>query len=162
MINEDRHPILYGLVKSVRTFLQSFYMVNDNYKQSFIFNNPLIKRSRDDHQILDTRFFTHNLPLDEEKLAMLRFNDMMLNNWAVPMETINFLKGLNINLWTYMRIIEALSNFLATLKRNRVSDSSCCCPIVFLNKSKKGSKHIRKILSHNDEKKNKNIVMLDP
>ena len=99
------------------------------------------------------RFFTQNPPLDEEKLAMLRFNDMLQDNRAVPLETVNLLKGLNLNLLTYMRIIEALTNFLGTLKRNRVTDGSSLCPMVFLTKSKKGSRHIRKSLAYNEVKK---------
>ena len=145
-VDAERHPILHGLSISLSHFLEKFYLLNKNYELSYILNNPIITRSRNDNSRLNYRFFVQNPPVDEEKLAMLKFSDFMQGNRAIALETINITKGTNFNLLTYMRIIEALSNFLFKFKKNRHNDSTSSCPLLFLNKYSKGSKHIRKIL----------------
>ena len=48
-VDQARHPILFNIAGSYEKFLAKFYSTNDNYGQSFLLNNPILRRGRDDN-----------------------------------------------------------------------------------------------------------------
>jgi hypothetical protein len=54
--NKNLNPVLFSLSCSWSHFLSRFYRLDNNYKESYIFNNPLITRSSTDKKLLDENF----------------------------------------------------------------------------------------------------------
>ena len=70
------HPLLFGFSNSLKNFLKEFYNLNDNFRMSFLLNNPIIVRERGSRDLLNHTFFIQHPGLDHSKLAKLRFCDV--------------------------------------------------------------------------------------
>jgi len=147
-IDITRHPILSGITDSFAAFCREFYKKDDNYKSSFILNNPIIFRERGSTGILDKNFFNQNPPIDLKKLCKIKFSDCFSNGTAIHLDVINTNFELNMNLATYMRLIGALSNFYRSLKNNRITDGTFISLQTFFSSPARGSKTLRNVLNY--------------
>jgi exonuclease III len=144
----DKHlnPILHNIAVSFKKFQSEFYSLNDNYKQAFILDNPLIKRSRFDNLGLNKQFFQQQPTLDFTVLASLKFRDIYDNNGMKTLWELNRDFNLNLNLLTYMRLGAACTNYNNLMLRNRTNSGTSVSLHSFFMGFKKGSKQLRKIL----------------
>ena len=153
IIDPIRHPILNGLTTSLTLFLKKYYVCNNNFGHAFLLNNPLISRSRQDTGKLDVRFFTQQPPMELEKFSLIKVSDLVNNNVPISLDAFNTKHDLNLNLLTYMRIMEALFLFVRNIKVVPTTDSNCSSVLKFLAKKPRGSRHIRRIFeSHRAHK----------
>ena len=148
---QEDHPILRQIAYSFNIFKTKFTLVNDNFKNAFIFNNPCFKRGIRDNGILDENFFRQNPRVDLEKISGLTFNNIFEGNNPRQLETINLTCNTNLNLVTYLRLIGSLSFFIRSKKSNH-SDNTSVSLSTFLSSFTKGSKKIRYILCKNKNK----------
>jgi exonuclease III len=125
IIDKSRHPILYNIAVSYEFFLRKFISKDDNFNKSFILNNPVIRRSREDERKLTLSFFNQTPGLNPTVLATVRFSDLFENGSMKSLLDINENFNLGLNLLTYMRLGTSLTNFFRSLKRNRETDSTC-------------------------------------
>jgi len=147
IVDKTRHPILYNLAVSYEIFVKKFYCKDDNYTKSFVLNNPIFCRSREDDRRLSISFFNQVPVIDPGKLAVLRFSDIFENNSMKSLHDINEQLGIAFNLLTYMRLGSAMTNFYRSLKLSRITDGSSICIDRFFTRFKQGSKPIRNILN---------------
>jgi len=147
-IDRERNLILFGLADTFLKFSGEFYSINDNYKSSFILNNPIIFRERGSKLLLNKKFFTQVPEINLEILSTLKFSDVWGATGPVFLDTINQSLNLNLNLNTYMRLVHALSNFVRSLKNNRETVGTFINLDTFMKKPFKGSRPIRRILDH--------------
>jgi len=145
-IDRRRHPILYNITESFTKFLTEFNLTNDNYKNSFLLNYPVIRRSRRDNGKLSVQAFYQVPLIPTNILARIKFSDVFSGNNMKMLWEINRDCEINLNLLTYMRVGAACTNHVNSLPRNRISDGSALSLGNFFNSFKKGSKSIRRIL----------------
>ncbi len=150
-IQQQQHPILHCIANSFQTFRKHFSMDCNNYKKSYILNNPIFSRGPRDDRLLDTRFFRQNPPIDGRILAKTRFCDIMQNEGIKPLHEIIEQLQINLNLNTYLRLHGALTYFKNNLKNNPDRDTSIDIG-AFLYSVKKGSKKFRIFLEKDRSK----------
>ena len=148
-ISVGSDPILNNIAVSWEKFTKAFYSTNNNYLVSNVLNNPLIKRNRNDPGKINCRFLEQQPPIDLVKFGKLRVSDFFEPDGLKTLIDINTEYDLNINVLTYLRLGGALTFFKATNRQNGANDGSCIDVRNFLQRFKKGSKQIRKVLEHN-------------
>jgi len=146
-IDKNEHPILHGLTHSFFKFVEAYTAINDNYKDALIFNNPCFKRSNDDQGILDFKFFNNGGNPNFFRISSVKFRDCFYNGFFREYRFFTNDLGLGISLATYFRLRQALMQFIAGLKRKRLTDGSSVSLSVFFNSFKKGSKSCRRVLN---------------
>ena len=103
--------------------------------------------SRGNPRNLNLNLFYGNTPrLTAQTLCSLKVNDISLEGRLVSLDKISTNTGLEFNLVTYLRLQEALFTSRNQYVDNRVTDGSSKSVTEFINRFKKGSKTIRKIL----------------
>ena len=104
----NAYPIFKFLCGSYETFLQSCSRGNDNFKKSYIVNNPLIKRGRADTRKITCNLFSGNNPaLNAQSISKIKVSDIATDNRLLSLDDISLNTGLPINLVTYLRLQEA-------------------------------------------------------
>ena len=155
--SNNRFPIFANFCDSLNKFLKAFNSTNDNFRKSYLINNPLLKMSRGNPRNLNLNLFYGNTPrLTAQTLCSLKVNDISLEGRLVSLDEISTNTGLEFNLVTYLRLQEALFTSRNQYVDNRVTDGSSKSVTEFINRFKKGSKTIRKILC-TDRCKNLNV-----
>ncbi len=145
---KNRYPIIWQLATSWQAFIKCYYNANDNFKKSFLVNNPNLKRSAEDDRLVDQKLFDQRPPLPQTQVVKIRFSDFFENGQIKSLETINFDLNLPVNLLTYMRVATAITLFINRLKVNRKTDGTSVDIVAFMNRPTKGSKRYRLILEN--------------
>ena len=102
-IPNNRHPILKGIATSFCSFTYEYNLINSNLLESFLINNPVVKRGERDNRLLTLNFFQDNIPrLAHHHLVNLKVKDIADGNL--------FLKRLDdieipFSILTYMRLL---------------------------------------------------------
>ena len=98
-VSQTEHPILKSIARSYWDFLGKFSIIGQNYKHSFILNNPVFIRGPKDNGILDYNFFGCGGPLSANlvSLATLKYGDCWEGNIFLSMEMLNERFNLGIN-----------------------------------------------------------------
>jgi exonuclease III len=152
-IDRIRNPVLHEVVKSFNIFTDTFFKLNDNYKEMFIFRNNSLKRGRDSTLTLDENFFDSNIPrLDLGKVSKLKFKDFFHGNHPKSIDDLTLDTGIPFSLVTYMRIHESLQFFISR-NRNRNTDGTQKSIENFLGPLKGVAKKIRKVLDSDCRRK---------
>ena len=55
-IDKLRHPVLFNLISSFEKVTLAHFKINDNFYNSFLLNNPVIRRNREDFCKLTSQF----------------------------------------------------------------------------------------------------------
>jgi len=144
-----KEPVLQNIATSWQKFLYGFYSTGMNIEKSYILNNPVIKRSRDDTGFITKSFLVQRPPLDFKKFAKLRFCDITENNSIITLAEINERFELDMNLITYMRLGTAITHHIRYRYHNIVANGADPPISVesFLKSFKKGSNKFRKALA---------------
>ena len=143
----DGFPIFKYICSSYGTFLKAFTGRNDNFKKSFLINNPLIKRGIADTRKISAGFFSGNNPaLDEQSISKITILDIGIGNRLLSLDEISLNTGLDLNLVTYLRLQEAFFASRKLFDKQRPNDGTSVSVNEFFARFKKGSKQIRKIL----------------
>ena len=61
-VDKLKNPIIYGLVENFQTFARTFINTNSNINNSYLLNNPVLKRGLRNNRLLDRNFFSANIP----------------------------------------------------------------------------------------------------
>jgi exonuclease III len=146
-INQYTNPILKNIATSFDLFRKSFYSLNDNYKDMYLLNNPLIHRGQRDRGLLTVNFFTQVPPIPRSSLAKLKFSDVYREGGMRMLAEINQNLDFNLNLVTYLRLGESCTNFITRLHAGRASDGTNLNIERFLLRFKSGSKQVRNVLA---------------
>ena len=146
-IDRREHPILAGLAESFSKFLECFTLRNENYLDSYIFNNPCFKRSNRDDGILDTNFFKTGGSPNFYKISQLTYRQCFANGVFRDLNFFNNDLQLGISLVTYFRLRLALSHFKNNREIDLGGDNSSVSVSRFFCSFKKGSKSCRRFLT---------------
>jgi hypothetical protein len=89
-INPLEYPVLYTITRSFNLFSESFTKHNENYKESFIFENKSITRALNSRELLSRNLFSRDFfTTHAHLLYKLRFSNFYLeDNTIVPANTI--------------------------------------------------------------------------
>ncbi len=147
IVDRNRFPILFNIATSWDKFRASYCQINDNYANSNLINNPLLKRGGIDEGRLDWNFFRQAPEIPAELLNNIKIRDLLHNNAYKSLAQINADLGLNLNLLTYIRLGTSINQFLRKLGRNRNTDGTSISMESFLGSFKKGSRKFRLTLS---------------
>ena len=143
----NAYPIFKYLCCSYETFLQAFSRGNDNFKKSYIVNNPLIKRGRADTRKITCNLFSGNNPaLNAQSISKIKVSDIATDNRLLSLDDISLNTGLPINLVTYLRLQEAFFASSKLFNEPRSNNGSSLSVNEFFVRFRKGSKQIRNIL----------------
>jgi exonuclease III len=143
-----RHPILSGLVESFCFFRDRFYDKDDNFRSSFVLNNPIVRRGDNQNRMLDIDFFNNcGVNNDELTLGKLVFSDLVSNNTFKSYADITANTGINLNLVLYFRLRHAIMSFLGTRLRKK-SDGTCVSLSNFFKIKYSPSRKIRLFLDN--------------
>ena len=143
-----KHPIYFNLMSSFAKFFVFFHMLNDNFTKMPIYENPLIKRSRDDPRFIDANLLgIDNNPQVVSKIRKATFVDFCINGRMRSLHEMNLKLETDLSLITYIRIGQALTFFNSKIKANRKTNGLATSLLFFVKKSEKGSKKFRKIVT---------------
>ena len=135
-------------MSSFAKFFVFFHMLNDNFTKMPIYENPLIKRSRDDPRFIDANLLgIDNNPQVVSKIRKATFVDFCINGRMRSLHEINLKLETDLSLITYIRIGQALTFFNSKIKANRKTNGLATSLLFFVKKSEKGSKKFRKIVT---------------
>jgi exonuclease III len=146
----DTNKALKPIAESFTVFRNCLYDKSETTDDFFIFSNDKIKRSADDNGLLDPEFFLRNVPaLNLETVSKLKVKDFFQNNAFKSRAELAQDTNCDFNMVTYFRLRTALLFFkqnyrvpvLPMEQKIRYSLDA------LLSKDKKGSKHLRKIIS---------------
>jgi hypothetical protein len=139
-----KNPILYELVLNYRQFLLAFNTKDDNFKESFLLNNPCVDVAHGFPYNINTKFWLQNGITNLSVLAGLKVRDFLAQNKILPYAELNGRFNLNLSFTTYIRLVGILNTAVAKfIKPNGKSE-----PLSkFLFGFKKGSKKLRTVLS---------------
>jgi len=146
LVNQALHPILFNIGESNKKFLNQFYNNNENSRDMFIFNNPILTRDRNNDRLLDEPFF-RQIPCIMNMAPLFKYSDFFHEGQPMLLDSINTRLTTSINLNTYLRLTTALGNFTRAKKINAKSDGTTVNIGTFLNKFRKGSRQIREVLA---------------
>jgi hypothetical protein len=142
-VPEGRYPALMPLITSYSSFRNAFTGTGTNYKKALIFNNDLIRRSPTTTLLLDSNFFSSNIPrLNLNEIANLKFSDFFNNNMFLSLDELVETTGINFSLITYMRLRESLM-FYHRKFSNRDNNTRSCDIQSFLRPKKGTARRIR-------------------
>jgi hypothetical protein len=147
IVNPRTNPIIYNIAVSFTEFKKIYFSLNDNYKKSPLFLNPLITGNRNDRRPLDSAFFRQIPQLDPESVARIKFNDVYRNG-PVAINVINNNPELNLrlNFLTFLRLTGTCGAFVTGLKNSRQNTGTSIDLTDYFKSFKRGSAGIRKIL----------------
>jgi hypothetical protein len=145
-VKEDEHPVLAQLSQSFHTFKVRFLLTNNNFWASHLFLNPLI-RKMDGNLAVNERWLNGNLPrLTVNDLMGIKISDV-LDGWNIKrLDEIVENTNCPLSLLSYMRLAELLNRSKPQFTTQKENDGSSHTIEFFLNRFKKGSRKIRKIL----------------
>jgi zinc-binding in reverse transcriptase len=149
------YPILNLFCSRFEEFSKCFYLSNDNYLESFIFNNITIKRDRIGASYIDINFFSGNVPvLDMGRISKLKVKDFFRADMFKSLDELIDDTNVPFSLVTYMRLRTALMLYRER-NRNRIqqSDGSRMSLEQFLRPAKGNAKRIRNVLTKNRSEK---------
>jgi len=131
------------LTLSLWEFIKSFHLTTGRITRSYVLNNPLLERGKQDMGIIDKQYLSSG-SCNMFKLSGMEFNDFWDDLGFRTMMDLNENKELNLSMANYFR-----SSLLWNKNRFLEMGTQGCLPSVsiveFLSKFKKGSKHIREV-----------------
>ena len=99
----DRYLIFADIVGSYENFLKTFNTTNNNCEKALILNNPVIKRGRNDNQLINENFFSTNLPpINMADLNHVKLNQLVINGRLLSLDDITANTGIDFSLATYL------------------------------------------------------------
>ena len=147
-INRLNNPILHTIADSYQKFNKIFNNTDQNFDNSFLLNNPVLKRGVRDNGKIDINFFSQNIPnIDSATLARIKISDICVNGILKSLDEINMLANIPFSLATYMRLGEAIRTHKRVeigLNLGKVHSSTMHD---FLVRFKKGSKPLRRVFT---------------
>ena len=153
VVAKTTHPILHNIAVSWKKFTTEYYHINNNITKSYILNNTLITRSREDRNILNSNFFNQNPAIDLIQLAKTKIEHVWSGNALKTIEDIETSTTIYLSHLTHFRLGNALTTFFRN-RRIPVTHSNLSLSIEnFLMRFKKGSRQFRLILSQRKTEK---------
>jgi exonuclease III len=158
LVNLGHNPIFRDIADSFSNFITSFYKKDGNFKDSYVFNNPLIRRGLGDNRLLDFNFFSHNIPrLDMARVTRLRFCDFFENGIFKSLDRLNDSTGTPFSLTTYLRLSTALHYFMRV---NRSNFNEKSCRVEDFLRVKKGEARKMRLVIDSNHQLNKSLYSL--
>ena len=115
---------------------------------SSFYDNPLVKRSRDDPRFIDANLLgiDNNLQVIS-RISKATFADFCISGRMRSLHEINLKLETDLSLITYIRIGQALTFFKSKIKANRKTNGLAASLLLFVKKSEKGSTKFRRIVT---------------
>jgi nitrate reductase cytochrome c-type subunit len=146
-LNISEYPICHGICSSFEKICNNFTTVNENYKQSYIFENAkftldLFSRECVNRTHFTNEFFNNNA----YKLFQLKYSDFYTDDGVVIDDMlVRESTGINFNALQLFRIRGACSTAKIRYKKHDINMQKGVNIVTFLHRRKRGSSHLRKL-----------------
>ncbi len=154
-IDKNESPITHAIATSFENFAHHFTRHNENFKKSFIFDCPSFTFGLCDRNYLNRDFFSAAFfRIHSSKIVRLTLSDFLCgNNLDTVKSYVDFTTNseLPINHFLFLRL-KGLVNTARVrgFSKNNSLNKTSTDIITFLNRSKRGSSRLRKIMSCDD------------
>jgi hypothetical protein len=148
-IEKAEFPVCHNIVRSFEQFSNAFTATNENFKESYIFDNSKITLDLDTRDILSKDLFEENFFVrNAQNIYRLRYCDFYDDNGTlINANQILAITGVELTQLQIFRFRGACMTAKIKLKKKSDKQQKTTRIETFLNRNKKGSSHIRKILS---------------
>jgi hypothetical protein len=147
--NPRKEPCLYSIASSYERFLVSYTKLNENYRDSYIFdNNALTMGLRDNRKLTKNNFTPGFFRAYGDRLKILTIRDLLRDD-TTAIHREEFIRRTNIPIpfLTFQALIGILET--ARVRYGKITDAEkkSLDITTFINRSKKGSKRFRVVLN---------------
>ncbi len=146
-LNVVSEPCLYSIAKSYEKFMVSYSKSGENYKSTYMFENCALNLGLRDKRLVDNSLFTAQFFREHgSKIMQLMTSDLLRNDGSfISWNEFVTNKEIPLSLMVYQQLKGVIET--ARIRYRMVANSNVVDIVTFLNWSRKGSKHFRKILS---------------
>jgi hypothetical protein len=141
-------PITYAICKSFERVSNKFTQTNENFRESFIFENTSIPVDLENRPCLtrsmfSADFFTHNAT----KLYKLKYCDFYAGDDSlIDTDTVREVTGINFTILQIYTLRGACSTAKIKYRKRDIELQKSTDIVTFFNRRKRGSSHFRKLL----------------
>ena len=147
--DKRKNPILYNIAGYFEKFIYKFTVVKENFRKAFMYDNPCLKFDFNGQHFLKRTFFNEEeWQNNEYKIKSLTL-DMILgrNDEIFSKEVFEIKSGMTFTLLKYHRIVALARTAIRLYKKHTVLDCKTDTVQNFLMRVKRGSRHIRNVLT---------------
>jgi exonuclease III len=154
--NPEVSPILHNLASCYEKFYDAYTLINENFRDAYVFENRCFKRNRLSNEIIDRNFFSREFfSNNSSKISNLKFSEFFSNGRIKDLAAIHD-SGLPITAATWLALQAAGSLAWSTMKKHTQLEEISVPIETLLKKKFKGSRLYRSILDR------KNLAGADP
>jgi hypothetical protein len=141
-------PCLNNIVTGYETFMFNLTKKNENFRDAYLYKNRALTIGlRDNRMLNETNFTAHFFNTHEYKIKQLRTTDIFVDNTYVGLNNFCINSGIPVSLFQY-RMLKGIVETAIVRYRKHVPEEQTTVEIAtFVNRSKRGSKRFRKILT---------------
>jgi hypothetical protein len=148
-IVREEYPIIHGLCASYERMLCFFTIVNENFRQCYIFENSKITKALDSREQISRTLFTEEVFIENaSKLYKLKYNDFYTDEGElITREQIRESIGLELTVLQYFEMRNACNIAKIKYQKKETNMQLTVDIETYINRRKRGSSHFRKLFS---------------
>ena len=146
--NEKKNPILKNIAGGFEKFIYKFTCLNENFRKSFIFENPVLKFDANNQNYLKMSFFGEDF-YRQNKIGINSLTvDSILNLNGTTKSKLEFenITGIILTENKYNKICGLVRTAVRTFSKNTVTEKKSDTVQNFCMRIRRGSKKYRKII----------------
>jgi hypothetical protein len=141
-------PCLYTIVTGYENFFFSLTKYNENFRDAFLFRNKALTLGLRDNRLLSEQNFNVEFyNVHGHKIRCLRTTDLFLDSNYVGLNAFRINTDIPVTLFQYQMLKGIVETALVRYRKDAPSEQLTVDVATFINRSRKGSKRFRKILT---------------
>ncbi len=147
-INAQYLPCIKNIVTGYEKFMFSLTKKNENFQDAFLFRNKSLTIGIRDNRVLSDQNFTAAFfNTHKHKIQNLRVSDIFIEKNYVGLNIFRLNTGMPVTLFQYQMLKGIVETALVRYRKHAEPEQTTVDVATFVNRSKKGSKRFRKILT---------------
>ena len=151
-LNKKTNPILFHIAECYEKFLYKFGTMNENYKKMFLFENPIFTFEGGQKRLLTSEFFPAEL-FNENKVLITNLtceHFLGPNGNFITQHDFRINTGLLLSREKFLSLKRLVNGSRIKYSKHVQAEKKSMSVREFVEKIKKGSRKIRKIITHED------------
>jgi hypothetical protein len=141
-------PCLNTIVTGYENFMFSLTKKNENFRDAYLFRNKALTIGICDNRVLsETNFTAEFFNTHGNKIKNLRTTDIFADNNYVGLNVFRINTGIPMSLSHYQMLKGIVETAMVRYRKHVLEDQTTVEVATFVNRSKRGSKRFRKILT---------------
>ncbi len=141
-------PCLNNIVTGYETFMFNLTKKNENCRDAYLYKNGALTIGlRNNRMLSDTNFTADFFNTYEYKIKQLRTTDIFVDNLYVGLNNFRINSGIPVSLFHYQMLKGLVETAIVRYRKHVPEEQTTVEIATFVNRSKKGSKRFRKILT---------------